>query len=328
MIPIFLISDEKYAKYAAVTIQSVISGTNEKLAFYVLDGGISEDIAKKMFQMVEKSKNSIEFIKIDIKLFEKFPNLAHFSLNSYFRYLIADLKPEIKKALYIDTDMIIDGDVAEIYNAELDGMPLGAVPYIEEDLHLNKFKKYKSILGLPNNHLYFNSGLLLIDCEYWRKHNIAETLLNKTTEICDKLQMPDQDVLNIVFADNYKILPKQFNLVADLSIKYLDLNKLINEQKGAFVIHYTGGNRVRPWMKKDVPCAQYFWHLAKKTPFYQELREELVLNEIINLRNIDDRYQKKFFIFNFFPILKIRKKNNIMRYDLFGLIPIMKVVKK
>lgn len=328
MIPIFLISDEKYAKYAAVTIQSVISGTNEKLAFYVLDGGISEDIAKKMFQMVEKSKNSIEFIKIDIKLFEKFPNLAHFSLNSYFRYMIADLKPEIKKALYIDTDMIIDGDVAEIYNAELDGMPLGAVPYIEEDLHLNKFKKYKSILGLPNNHLYFNSGLLLIDCEYWRKHNIAETLLNKTTEICDKLQMPDQDVLNIVFADNYKILPKQFNLVADLSIKYLDLNKLINEQKGAFVIHYTGGNRVRPWMKKDVPCAQYFWHLAKKTPFYQELREELVLNEIINLRNIDDRYQKKFFIFNFFPILKIRKKNNIMRYDLFGLIPIMKVVKK
>ena len=346
MIPIFLISDEKYAKYAAVTIQSVISGTREKLAFYVLDGGISEDTAKKMFQMVEKSKNSIEFIKIDIKLFEKFPNLAHFSLNSYFRYLIADLKPEIKKALYIDADMLICGDVAEIYKTDMKGRGIAAVPYIQEELRLASFLKHKKNLGLQKDHLYFNSGLMLMDCEYWRKNNISKLLFDKTAELCGKLQMPDQDVLNVVFENNYAILPKQFNLVMDLSIEYIHLDKLLKNNSGCFVLHYTGGKELRPWMKKDVPCAQNFWDIAKDTPFYFDLKDELLLNEMAEI-NRKQNYIKEFLLFIsnklsfnlslslalcsssiyliiLIPILKIKVKNNITRYYFLGFIPFLK----
>lgn len=325
MIPIFLVSDENYAKYAAVTIQSVISGTNEKLAFYILDGGIFEDSAEKITQMVENSHNSIEFIKMDLKVFEKFPNKGHFSLNTYFRYLIADLKPEIKKALYIDTDMVICGNVSEIYNTKLDGMALAAVPYIEEELKLNGFKKYKTIFDLPDNHLYFNAGLLLIDCDYWRKNKIAEILLNKTAEMHKKLQMPDQDVLNVVFANNYTILPKQYNLVVDLCVKYIDLNSFINDLKGCFVLHYTGGNDVRPWIEENVPCKQYFWNMATKTPFYQELKYELLLNKIKTANNKTKKSCKKFLLMNFIPILKMKKKGNIKRYYLFGIFPILKI---
>ena len=165
MIPIFLISDENYAKYACVTIQSIISGTSERLAFYILDGGISDDSKEKIASIAKKNDNTIEFIKMNFKPFENFPNLAHFSLNAYFRYLIADLKPEIKKALYIDTDMIICGDIAEIYNTDLNKKGLAAVPYIEENLQLKSFEKLKNKLNLSEKHLYFNSGLLLIDCE-------------------------------------------------------------------------------------------------------------------------------------------------------------------
>jgi lipopolysaccharide biosynthesis glycosyltransferase len=325
MIPVFLISDENYAKYAAVTIQSVISGTKEKLAFYFLDGGLSSISAEKIKLMVKKNGHTIEFIKIDSAQFANFPNIAHFSLNTYFRYLIADLKPKIKKAIYIDTDMVICGDIAEIYNTDLSGLGIGAVPYIEEDLGLNSFVKYKRNLGLSENHVYFNAGLLLIDCEYWRKNSIGKTLFEKTAQIHDKLSMPDQDVLNVVFAEKYKILPKQYNLVLDLCGKYLNLPDFLRKTNGCFVLHYTGGNNIRPWLKKDVPYKQYFWNEADKTPFSQDLIFDLMLNEIEHINKRLDNTYKNVYLFNFLPLLKIKEKKNVKKYYLFGFIPFLKI---
>ena len=47
-ISIFLTSDENYAKYMAVTIQSIISNTKEKINFYILDGGIAKTTKNKI----------------------------------------------------------------------------------------------------------------------------------------------------------------------------------------------------------------------------------------------------------------------------------------
>jgi lipopolysaccharide biosynthesis glycosyltransferase len=136
--------------------------------------------------------------------------------------------------------------------------------------------------------------------------------------------MPDQDVLNVVFADNYTILPKQYNLVVDLSVQYLTLKKFIDNIKGCFVLHYTGGNDVRPWIKEDVPCKHYFWKFAKKTDFYQDLKYELLLNQFKFINN-QGKHTLWFLLFNFLPILKMKEKNEIKRYYLLGFIPILQI---
>ena len=86
MLPIFLSSDENYAKYLTVTLQSIIANTKEKISFYVLDGGISEVNKTRIQKMITEAGHNIEFIEMDFSLFENLPVVRHFSLNSYFPF--------------------------------------------------------------------------------------------------------------------------------------------------------------------------------------------------------------------------------------------------
>lgn len=229
--------------------------------------------------------------------------------------------------MYIDTDMIVEGDIAEICNVDLDGYGLAAVPYLTEELKPQESIKYKKKFGLSQNHIYFNSGLLLIDCDYWRQHNISQILMEKTGELHDKLEMPDQDILNIVFKENYKILPKQYNLIVDTTMMFFNIKEYIQSLKGCYVLHYTGGKEVRPWLHVKVPEYQKFWNIAKKTPFYNDLVIELMFNFMDRMEHKNGN-TKLVKLFGFIPFLKIRTKNGIKSirkiYYLFNFIPLFK----
>ena len=333
MIPVFLTSDENYAKYMSVTIQSVIEGTKEKVAFYILDGGIERATADKIKNQLKNTKHSIEFIKIDLSLFQNFPDIRHFSMNTYFRYLIPDIKPKLKKILYIDTDMTIAGDVAEIYQTDLFGKGLGAVPYLEETYNKKEYQKYKQNLGLSAAHSYFNAGLLLIDCDYWRQHNVTQTLFEKTNLFKNQLKMPDQDVLNLVFEQNYHILPPQYNIVADVTSTYFDFDAYFARFQGCRVIHYTGGKGVRPWVKQDVPGQKLFWKFALKTPFFDNLKFELLLNQTTHISNelqaaLPLSSTLRIRLFNILPILTIKTKQGRTKVYLFGIVLLLTIRRK
>ena len=332
MLPIFLSSDENYAKYLTVTLQSIIANTKEKISFYVLDGGINEVNKTRIQKLIAEAEHNIEFIEMDKSLFKNLPDILHFSLNAYFRYLIPILKPEIKKTLYVDTDMVIEGDVKEIFDIDLEGKGLGATAYMDEDMNKNVYADYKEKLSLPQTHRYFNSGLLLIDCDYWRNNQITEKLFQKTNELKDQLKMPDQDILNLVFKEDYKELPTQYNLVVDLTADYKNFNSYLSSLKGCFVLHYTGGRGVRPWMKSNVPGEKYFWKYAKQTFCYGDLKQELFENQLAILQQkIESAFPRKRIytikLFDLIPLFKIISKKNKKRIYLFN-IPLFLIKEK
>ncbi len=335
MIPVFLASDEKFAKYMAVTIESIVSGTEEAIEFYVLDGGITKSSKKRITQMLENSLHKIEFLNIDMKYFKNFPVKRHFSINAYFRYLIPVLKPEFKKVLYVDTDMIVNGNIKEIYDIEMQNYGISAVPYLDEFYNKGMYLDYKKDFDIPQEHLYFNSGLLLINCDYWRKNKIVDLLFKKTDELKEKLQAPDQDILNILFINNYKKLDDKYNIVVDLTCDYIDIFQYISQIKGCFVLHYTGGRKMRPWMNKNVPFDHLFWSYAINTPFYSDLNFELIENMIFQqntLLSTNKLEQKdsvyKILLFGFIPLLKLIKKNKKIYIKLFNCIPLLSIKEK
>ena len=333
MIPIFLACDENYVKYAAVTISSIISNTNSEISFYILDGGIEEESKSNLSSILCNTKHSLEFISVNINLFKDFPYIKHFSLNTYSRFLIPDLKPELEKALYIDTDMVVCGDIAEIYNKQFEGKGIAVVAYMDEDCDPKLYSKYKKRLNIQNEHRYFNAGLLLIDCEYWRKHNIVKQLMEKTFLLKDIIEMPDQDILNIVFESNYRELEPQYNLVVDLTARYQNFNQYISNISGCYILHYTGGQGIRPWINKSVPGANCFWKYAKLTPFYKDLVVDLSLNQTENLhKKIDLIFPGNFVsvirLFNVFPIIKVKYKSNRKKVYLFGFIPLYTISRR
>ena len=284
IIPIFLACDEKYAKYATVTMVSILSGTKRPVDLFVLDGGISNE-TKNQINMFLKSNHenlhNLEFITVDKNLVKDFPSVQHFSLNTYFRYFIANLKPEINRALYIDSDMVIVGDIAQLYDTDMGKYPVAAVPYICNDKKYEKtghhrwIQNQKKMLGMKPDSLYFNAGLMMMDLDYFRKHDLQTKLVKQTIDMKDIITCPDQDILNKMFENNYYQLSPNYNIVVDITDDLVNINKYAKQFIGKIcsVIHYTGGFGKRPWTGSHI-LAKYFWNVAKHTPFYAQLKIE------------------------------------------------------
>lgn len=273
-ISIFLSSDNNYAPFVATTICSIMDNTSSYVNFYILDGGISSENIEKIKKVKEKFLNfSIEFIEIDTKKeFKNFPTRLHFSIDMYTRFLIPELRPDLKKVIYSDVDVIFNDDVQKLLDERLDNHVIGAVPYIFGYLNprRDEIMSYHKRLKLSDDHKYFESGLLLIDADLWRKNNITEKLIREVeNNPSDVILTPDQDVFNMVFDNNYKKLNNKYIVVPHRKkVMQSDIETRKSIEK-PFIIHYAGADK--PWNNPKMDMADYFWKYARMTSFYEEL---------------------------------------------------------
>lgn len=267
-IPVFLASDDNYAPFVASTIASICDNTKSFIDFYILSDGITlenQDIIRSMQK--DFPNFSIEFLPIDAqKLFKNFTTAKSITLSTYNRFLIPQLKPDIDRALYSDVDVIVLGDIAEMYNEDLNGYILGAI--WEEYAEKNDNIKRRNALGLSQEHKYFSAGNLLIDCKKWREENITEKLFEIEKNYRDKLLYADQDVMNICFDNNYQPLPKRYCYIFQDFFFY-------KEHDDILIRHYNGP--IKPWrISPDIktsliPNIDDFWFYAKKTPYHEQI---------------------------------------------------------
>jgi len=273
-IPVFLSSDNNYAPFVATTVASIMDHTDSYVNFYILDGGISFENARKIRSLKKNFPNcSIEFIEINTReLFKDFPERLHFSIDMYTRFLIPDLKPDLKKVIYSDVDVIFNDNIEKLFNEDLGSFALGAVPYTFGYLNPDKqeINSYHKRLKLSDDHKYFESGLLLINVDLWKKNNLTQKLINEVkNNPPDIILTPDQDVFNIVFENNYKQLGNKYIVVpyrekimrTDLDARESCINP--------FIIHYAGSDK--PWKKPSMAFSYLFWNYARITSFYEEL---------------------------------------------------------
>lgn len=291
-IPVFLCTDDNYAPYAAAAMASILKHTKEFINFFVIDTGISKK-NKRLIALQNKffDNFSLEFIKIDPKkYFKNFPTLPFISSAMYGRYLIAELKPEINKAVYTDVDVVFTGDIKELYNESLDGFMLGAVPSQRGKLNNNYFEIKKS-LNLDFEHKFFMSGLLLIDCVQWRQSNIFQKLMNETERLSKQLICPDQEVLNVVFNNNYKPLDVRYCVIYKLFKDCYNKDEIDEILKKQLIIHYPGGGDEKPWNNKKLISAEYFWDIVKYTNFEGIIIKKYILWKIRGyLNNLKSRF--------------------------------------
>lgn len=323
MIPIFLISDEKYAPYLCTTIVSILENTARTCAIYILDGGILPDTRLQIQETAQRYPHLhvIEFIGIDKEKFAKFPDVMHFSLNMYFRYLIPELKPELNKALYIDSDMIVTSDIGELYDCDLHSKPLAAVPYRDErpDLAHKRSSNEHEELGLSKDHLYFNSGLLILDCQQFRARNWVSKLLDITEKYAKVLKYPDQDALNILVDGNYYVLDDKWNAVVDINLVYEVLPDTLPA-----VLHFTGGSNTRPWMSFSCPYREIFDAYASSTPFAKKIYAQRIEHEICDIKSILTKLaqaeynRKRFPLYRLWMRLTGQRKKNQQAYNQWG----------
>ena len=293
-IPIFLSSDNNYAPFVATTIASICDNTQSFCDFYILDSGINNTNKNKIKQLRNLYKNfSIEFINVNPN--KEFKNIKYYntgnyiSISTYNRFLIPKLKPELNKILYLDVDIVVLGDIAELYNQDLEEYALGAI-WEESRKFYNTYTK--DLVELSDNYKYFNAGILLIDIQKWNRMNILDTLFKIEQKYKEKILHADETILNKYFDNNYKTLPIKYN--------YTDYDIQFNPIDNIIIRHFA--TKVKPWHihpninTKLFPNTQDFWKYAQKTPFYEELvsiHNKTNPNEILRKLRVQNMVNKR-----------------------------------
>ena len=288
-IPIFLASDDNYAPFLCTTMYSILQNTKAQISFYVLDGGITDKSKKLISKSLFKFDN-YQILYTDMTTFglERFPDVAHYSINAFSRYFIPEIAPDLEKALYIDVDVIVKGDIVELYNQDLENYDIAAVL---EDFYAGNYTNLKEKIYPKYNggDKYFNSGVLLFNVQNFIKKKYPEKFVKLTIDLYDKLCCPDQDVFNIVFENNFKILDYKYNFMPDhlemLKTKHPEIQNI-----EPLIIHYTSQ---KPWKAKSARSAD-FDEVLKKTKFYEIVKEKYKTLKI-----------KTYYLFGFIPLLKM-----------------------
>ena len=277
-IPIFLASDENYAPFLCTTLFSILKHTESFIEFYVLDGGIENKSKILIEQSLSQFKNySIKYLNMAEFDLERFPNIRHYSLNTFSRYFIPQLTPHLEKVIYIDVDVIVNGDISELYNIDLEDKALAAVPenfyrkngeYVKENIK----PEFKNTIN------YFNAGVMLLNIKQFVENNYSDELIQMTIELFDKLSCPDQDIFNILFENNHKLIDYKFNYMPDFYEAYkkiIDSENVDKLDNNAIVYHYTCG---KPWKIKNIRKSGLFWNIANKTQFKDRIKKLLCKN--------------------------------------------------
>ncbi len=141
-------------------------------------------------------------------------------LFTYARLISSDLFPEIDRAIYLDTDVVVNRDLSELFDVDLGGFPIGAVqdrftPVASHPLSILDWEKR----GMSANDPFFNAGVLLIDYEKWRADKIGERAIEfarANKEICVRW---DQTALNILLHKQWKPLERHWNYMVYSNIE-------------------------------------------------------------------------------------------------------------
>lgn len=266
-IPIFFACDENFVKFTAVTITSLIANASKEFSYdiHILCTKISEDKKQKVIKLAnENFKIYFDDVTNYLKSISyRLPIRDYYSKTTYYRLFISEMFPELNKALYLDSDMIVLGDISELYNHDIGENYVGACneqAMVQTDVYGTYVEQ---CIGLDRNK-YFNAGMLLINCAQFRKQKILDQFIRLLHEYSFVVTQ-DEDYLNFICKDKVFWIENSWNVETYGKIKYSEAT--------AKIIHYLMVGK--PWHFKDVPFAEIFWNYAKQTPFYEEINSVL-----------------------------------------------------
>ncbi len=261
-IPIFFSTDDNYIPYLDVAVASLIANASKEYSYriLVLNTGLDPENVSKIMQN-ECPGVIIEFVDISRHLEniqDHFKDVYHFSIVTYYRLFIASLFPQYDKILYLDCDIVVLGDISELYHTPLGDNILGAAPeqYVQ---NTGEFRRYAQIaLGVDPDD-YVNAGVLVMNLEAFRKNRIEEKFVKLITEYDFDLLDPDQAYLNYLCRDKIHMLPNGWNKEP----------MPLTCEGAKNIVHYALYKK--PWQYDDVLDGEYFWSYAKKSPFYHQI---------------------------------------------------------
>jgi lipopolysaccharide biosynthesis glycosyltransferase len=257
---IALAFDQAYVTPFFAAIASIIENNKgELIHFHVIAPDLSNNDICDIKDFVASAGVHIEFYTISNEFVKQLfiHKNSHFtSLAIFYRLFFPHLVSEaIDKILYLDVDTIVVQGLKELFAIDMQSFPVAAVA--------DAWPYDHSSLGISAQDGYFNSGVLLINAQEWRKQLVVERTLEFIGNHERLLSMPDQDALNSILVGNWLKLDKKYNLQFDYIPNPIAKREISTLVAQTVIVHYTTISK--PWL---LGCANrlrglYFYYLDK-----------------------------------------------------------------
>lgn len=277
---VLYICDDMFAEVAGVSLTSLFENNPKdriSLCVYVLVVGLSRENEAKFISMGRKYGHQLKLIDAS----EEFEEIKSLRLDSYRGSVMTNLRlhfdklvPEtVRRLLYIDCDTIICGALTDIAQMPLNGGLLAMA-----------YDAYGRMLTDAADVPYYNAGVLLIDCNRWRREGWRSRIENFITDNTQHLAHPDQDVLNVVCKDEITPLPIRYNFQVihreypeELYFRYLAPNWYYSAQEireareNPCILHMIRSLGTNPWYSDGSSHPDYvIYERYKKMSFWKE----------------------------------------------------------
>lgn len=264
--------DDNYARHLGVMLHSLLSNASQPTAItlHIINAGISTKNLALLTGLVEKHGAYLNIINADDSRYEELP-VFRYGPAVYQRISLPILLNDtISKVIYLDSDIVVRGDISELWETPLHGQPLGAVENLSPTAHQD--------IGLPRQG-YFNSGVLIMDLVQWRNEQLSDQVLSSIASIIDTVRFVDQCGLNLALQGRWRRLPLKWNQQSDIygvfrkSLKGCGYSReeFLEAMSRPAIVHYIG--KQKPWLKNSFHPFKplYLKHLAETdwagTPF-------------------------------------------------------------
>lgn len=284
-------ADDRYAIPLTVMLRSLAQNLRlySGATVWIFDGGISSRNKERIQASLPSGVLELHWVRPSHRQLRGVPVTGHVSICTYYRLLISDLLPSsLRKVIYLDVDVVVLGDIGELWNQELNSVAIGAVPEagftVADPSGLAMYKE----LGLRPDAVIFNAGVLLCNLDIWRQMHAGSQIVTFIKRYAGQLKYWDQDILNGVFCNSWVAIDNKWNFLVNHEWQG-DITSLVEDKQRVSIIHFASA--FKPWTyNKNHPATGFYLSFVDATKWtgWRPTKPRLTLKAIRN--NLSNKY--------------------------------------
>lgn len=265
-------TDSNYVAYCGVMLTSLLKNNKDVDIYVTIDTHFPDNKKQELLRLEQKYDCNIRFVMVDSVLLNSCRTDCneYISKATYYKMFAAQLLPITEnRVIYLDCDIIINGSLQELWNTDLSGYAMAGVPDI-----YNEADETYARLRYPKEKGYVNAGMLVINLEYWREHNVLQRCLDYIEQNKENILWCEQDVLNALLHEYTLHLPLKFNYQIPILMKCHyesfshERQQCILAERRPVVLHYVSG--IKPWMMEYYACPFFDeWQAYKRKSLWR-----------------------------------------------------------
>lgn len=236
--------NDRYAEYILVSIKGLLDNNNSSFVIHVLSDYVSDIHISRLKDLIGSYSNvALNIIIVDDSKLQGLKDT--WTIYTWYRVLIPEiLDADVHRVLYLDADVLVSGNIEELFFLDMtDKAIAGTIDFQSKDISTYQRCGYEA------EKEYVCAGVMLMNLDYWRMHDIANKVITWGRENNDRIQFPDQDAINYICCDAKLLLPLKYDIVDGFfhdDYYYQNYPQELREcVESPIIIHYAGQ---APWV--------------------------------------------------------------------------------